>query len=623
VADITRIRPVDEQYYTAMVELVERLEKGPDAATRRIAQRGRVHLLLWAGRRSSRTTNYREAARHYDQAAGMATAQNDSAAMTLHAMEMSDLYLRMGDTTNAVRFGHTAAKSALAYGDSLFAAQILLRTSRMDTSKARMRQALAFTDPYYRPDRPGRDYYLWTRAWTLTAHGEHDQAIADLLVADSLLTGKDDALRALVNWTLGESYQRAGRSPEAIAALRSCITLATAHGNAAFHSGCARAMGDEQFKLGNLGAVEAAWKDALETGHQAALPTYEMPALAGLGKLYAQQGRFEEALSATARWAVLRDSMARMDATHDLLRSEFRAEQRADSLLSVRQQEAAAHQLHRERTRRNLVLACAALAVIFGFFSYRQRRRTQAALKRSDELLLNILPQEVADELKVKGEAEARHFASATVLFTDFKDFTRLSEQVSPAALVAELNTCFKAFDGIVEKYRIEKIKTIGDAYMAVGGVPDPQYGPPADVVRAALEMQDFMQRHSAGQEARGLPRFGMRVGIHTGAVVAGIVGVRKFQYDVWGDAVNTANRIESSGEVGQVNISGATYALVRDTVVGSQLSVVSGDGGSRTTDNQQLTTKKAFIFTPRGKVGTKGKGEMEMYFVHWSAEDA
>jgi len=238
--------------------------------------------------------------------------------------------------------------------------------------------------------------------------------------------------------------------------------------------------------------------------------------------------------------------------------------------------------------------------------------------ERSDALLLNILPAEVAEELKAKGAADAKHFDLATVLFTDFRGFTQLSEQVGPAELVQELNACFKAFDAIMGKYRIEKIKTIGDSYMAAGGLPDPSHGGAVEVVLAALEMQDFMQQHKVERLAAGKPYFEMRVGIHSGPVVAGIVGVNKFQYDIWGDTVNTASRMESSGEVGKVNISEATYRLV----VGSPLSVGGQGDGSRTTGNSQLTTP-AFTFTPRGKVQAKGKGEMEMFFVHRSSTGA
>lgn len=206
----------------------------------------------------------------------------------------------------------------------------------------------------------------------------------------------------------------------------------------------------------------------------------------------------------------------------------------------------------------------------------------------SNQLLLNILPNEVAQELKATGKATPKHYDMATVLFTDFKGFTKISEKLTPEQIVHELDYCFLKFDEIIEKYGIEKIKTIGDAYMCAGGIPIANRTNPIDVVKAGLEMQEFMDEFKAEKQAKDEPVWELRIGIHTGQLVAGVVGKNKFAYDIWGDTVNLAARMESSGEVGKVNISETTYELV----------------------------KAHFQCTHRGKVAAKNKGEIDMYFV-------
>ncbi len=208
--------------------------------------------------------------------------------------------------------------------------------------------------------------------------------------------------------------------------------------------------------------------------------------------------------------------------------------------------------------------------------------------KKSDDLLLNILPSEVAEELKNKGSSEARDFELVTVMFTDFKDFTKISEQMSPAKLVEEIDYCFSAFDNIIQKHGVEKIKTIGDAFMCAGGLPMKNSTHAEDTVKAALEILEFMVNQNKEKLAKGETPFEIRIGINTGPVVAGIVGVKKFAYDIWGDTVNLANRMESSGEAGKINISGSTFELVKDK----------------------------FTCIHRGKIQTKNKGEVDMYFV-------
>jgi class 3 adenylate cyclase/ligand-binding sensor domain-containing protein len=210
--------------------------------------------------------------------------------------------------------------------------------------------------------------------------------------------------------------------------------------------------------------------------------------------------------------------------------------------------------------------------------------------ERSEELLLNILPAEVAEELKLNGKSPARSFDEVTVLFTDIKGFTAISEQLTATELVDEINIFFQAFDEITSKYKIEKIKTIGDAYLAAGGLHLPRITKPNDVVLAALAMQKFVKERREYNQQRGVIGFEMRCGIHTGPVVAGIVGIKKFQYDIWGDTVNTAARMESSGETDKVNISENTFRLIAED--------------------------PKFIFFDRGKIEAKNKGAIQMYFV-------
>ena len=234
-------------------------------------------------------------------------------------------------------------------------------------------------------------------------------------------------------------------------------------------------------------------------------------------------------------------------------------------------------------------IALLSLVVLIVLRNSNTQRKTNKLLstekKRSDDLLLNILPSEVADELKEKGTAAAKYFDNVTVMFTDFVDFTKAGEKMSPQQLVDELHACFKAFDEIIRKYDIEKIKTVGDAYLAVSGLPLSNTDHAAIMVSAATEIMDFMKERKA---VMGDKTFEVRIGIHSGNVVAGIVGVIKFAYDIWGDTVNTAARMEEHSEAGKINISQTTFDLV----------------------------KNMFNCTYRGEITAKNKGEMSMYFV-------
>lgn len=263
-----------------------------------------------------------------------------------------------------------------------------------------------------------------------------------------------------------------------------------------------------------------------------------------------------------------------------------------DSLLVAAQEETLQRkeaELALRETQRNrsflLTIGIIIIAGILFWLYYNTSRKNKiidSERARSDELLLNILPASVALELKSKGKADARHYDQVTVLFSDFKDFTQISSNLSPQELVAELDECFQAFDRIVEQYQLEKIKTIGDAYMCAGGLPEPSEDHAQRTIQAAVDMQNWLRLNNQRALCHA------RIGIHSGPVIAGVVGARKFAYDIWGNTVNIASRMESQGMPGEINISQATYEL---------------------SNNQ-------FQYTSRGKIPAKGIGEIEMYFI-------
>lgn len=217
------------------------------------------------------------------------------------------------------------------------------------------------------------------------------------------------------------------------------------------------------------------------------------------------------------------------------------------------------------------------------------REQLDKARRESDQLLLNILPATIADELKESHRVEPRYYKLVTIMFTDFKGFTRFAESMEPRSLVQDLDQHFSAFDEIIGRHNLEKLKTIGDAYMCVGGLPEVNRRHPIDACLAALEIQDYMETVNRQREKLRLAPWELRIGIHSGPVMAGVVGTKKFTYDIWGDAVNIAALMESSGLAGRINISESSYHRVRDL----------------------------FEAEHRGSIEAKNKGRLEMYFLN------
>ncbi len=215
-------------------------------------------------------------------------------------------------------------------------------------------------------------------------------------------------------------------------------------------------------------------------------------------------------------------------------------------------------------------------------------RQVEESLRKTRELLYKVFPRRIADELADTGQSEPRHFDSVTVLFTDFVGFTKTAETLSPRQLIADLDRYFLRFDQLLAACGMEKLKTIGDAYMAAAGVPEPTGSHALDAAVFELGLREAVAEIGRGQEAAGLPVFPIRIGLHTGPLVAGVIGEQRFLYDLWGDTVNTASRMESKGEPGRINVSAATQALVAPWCECSS----------------------------RGLIEVKGKGAVEMFFL-------
>lgn len=309
-----------------------------------------------------------------------------------------------------------------------------------------------------------------------------------------------------------------------------------------------------------------------------------------LAKAYAEKGNYVKAYHFQNQYALLNDSLLNTEKIRSIseMQTKYETELKTREI-DVLQRENDIATLKASRSLGiNFGLGGALLGIVFVAFAFYSQSKKREKLnvelmfekQKSDDLLLNILPEEIATELKQNGEAIARQYNNVTVLFTDFVNFTGLSEQMSPTELVHEIHQNFTAFDAIIEKQGLEKIKTIGDAYLAVCGLPIETADHAQRIAKAALDIRDYMTQYSG--------KFKVRIGIHTGPVVAGIVGVKKYAYDIWGDTVNTASRMESTSEAGKINISSSTYELI----------------------------KREFVCTYRGKINAKHKGEVDMYFV-------
>ncbi len=391
---------------------------------------------------------------------------------------------------------------------------------------------------------------------------------------------------------IGNVYGKQGNYPDALSNYLTALKINEEIGNKAGLTNAYGNIGIVNLQLKKYDEAYAYLNKALQLSKEIGAKEYIRDVFQGLATLDSETNNWRSAYQNHKMYILYRDSLVNEDNTKKTVQTqmnyEFDKKEQATKLVQEKKDAVAKQKMQKQALIRNGFVGGFAIVLLFSIVVIKQRNKVKLEKARSEELLLNILPAEVAEELKIKGSAEAKLMNEVTVLFTDFKGFSEYAEKLTPQNLVKDIHECFSAFDTIMEKHGMEKIKTIGDAYMAAGGLPSPNLTHATDAVNAALEIVNFIDERRTIKKTAGLPFVEIRIGIHTGQVVAGIVGIKKYSYDIWGDTVNIASRMENSGEAGKINISESTYELV----------------------------KTKFRCEHRGKIIAKNKGEIDMYFV-------
>ncbi len=466
---------------------------------------------------------YPEAMHYYDLSLSYHTSVGDTQSMAIDLGNLGNSYFDVGDYQKALDHDQRALQIYERLGDSVAIANKLQNIAEIHEHRAELAEAL---------DYAGRALRIYERA-----DDQNGKAIALGLVGRCHLVL---ALR-MIKQGLGGTPAAKDHLQQAVTYTQKAIGLFAAAG-----------------ELIELYTAYSQLTDALEA-----------------------RGNYKDALAMYRLCFNIKDSVLNADKNVKFANLE-KEKAIADKKHADEERRAQVQitQLTAAKRRNETILFTIGILVLLAAVIVVTRER-----KKTEQLLLNTLPAEVAAELKKKGSSDARLFDNVTVLFTDFVGFTNLSEQLNPKQLVDELHACFTAFDGIMMKHNIEKIKTVGDAYLAVCGLPVPNSDHAENVVRAAIDIREFMLHR---KKLSGDAAFDIRIGVHSGNVVAGIVGVKKFAYDIWGDTVNTAARMEQHSTPGKINISETTYQLV----------------------------KNKFTCEYRGEVQAKNKGMMRMYYV-------
>jgi class 3 adenylate cyclase/Tfp pilus assembly protein PilF len=551
--------------------------------------------------------NWIDALIHWQRAKDVFEEVGDLAGVSNMLNNLGAVYFNEGDDEQAIKNYLNSLKVAEKSGDSLRIVTALINIGTVHLNKKSTHE-LAFK--YYQRALP-----MSEKLGDYDAIGTCAVNMGEIYVSRGKSSDLDSALfyyeKALETYqesatgnlafalkSIGKVYAERGEFDEAIKYQTEAYNFAKSVDGRLEMAQSLLSLAETYRKKGDLNNAIEAYQTAEELA-VAIGALYEInSAYGGLADAYKGIGDYKQAFRYKELFSSLKDTLYNSETEKRLqaatLNYEIEKKQGEITLLQ-KDRELKEIELEREKTIRNgaALTGVLLLIVVAGLFHrYRYTHRTNKIIEkekeRSDELLLNILPHETAEELKLNGKATPKYYKNVSVLFTDFQGFTGIAEKLSPQELVEELNECFSAFDQIITKYGLEKIKTIGDSYMCASGIPTPIENNAFLMVKAALEIRDYMLTHHAKRLSEGHETWDLRIGVHTGPVIAGVVGKNKFAYDIWGDTVNTASRMETSGVSGEVNISGATYEQVKDH----------------------------FICKHRGKIMAKNKGEVDMYLV-------
>jgi class 3 adenylate cyclase len=557
--------------------------------------RGQANALKSIGIAHYMKSDYFEALDFWRQASTVYESIDDKVGVANMLSNSGAVYFNQGEDAKALEFYFKSLKVSEQIGDKLRIATAMInigavylnKTATHDRAMEFYLKALPIAESI--GDKPAIGTSLVNLGEIYFARGNDDSA---LICYNKSLIAYENTEKIMFSLNnIGKVYAKRGDYIQAVRyhekAYEASVKLEAKLDMVQSLMGLA----DTYLRMGDKKAALQSYLKALEIARQIKV-NYELKSIyEGLAQTYASLSDYSKAFQYQVLFTTIKDTLYNIETDKKLSGILFNFEmdkKQGEIELLTKDKELQESNLRRQKIIRNITITGLSMVMLFLFVVLSQKKRITREKKRSEELLLNILPEETAEELKATGAAKAKSFAEVSVMFTDFKNFTQASEKLSAEELVEEINKCYSEFDRIISKYGIEKIKTIGDSYMCASGLPKENETHAEDVVRAGLEMQQFIEKNKEDRIERGEPYFELRLGIHTGPVVAGIVGIKKFAYDIWGDTVNTASRMESSGQVGKVNVSGVTYEKIKDK----------------------------FHCTHRGKVEAKNKGTIDMYFI-------